>query len=246
MSGAPDPSGERRSTRSPRGRRPWWPVLVLAVVAVVAFLAWRFPDALSSEGDWANVLYLVALLALVASGVVGLRRMRLGEAAKGAMVWIVVALLLVVAYSYRFGLGEIGERLLGELLPHRGTTVSEGTVAFRATADGHFRIEALVDGTPVRFLVDTGASDVILSPTDARRLGFDPERLAFTRFYTTANGIVRGAPVRLGEVIIGSIRVTDLPASVNEASMASSLLGMSFLGRLRSYEVRSGTLTLRK
>ena len=212
-------------------------------MALVAFLAWRYPDAVSSQSDWANVTYLVALLALVSAGVAAGHRVGVPNAAKQAAIWVGVALFLVVGYSFRIELAGIGERVLGNLLPHRGTEVGEGSIAFRVGADGHFRVEAMVDGTPVRFLVDTGASDVVLSPTDARRLGFDFDDLAFTRFYQTANGLVRGAPVRLGEVKIGPIRVSDVPASVNEGELGSSLLGMSFLDRLRYCEFRQGTLT---
>jgi len=105
-------------------------------------------------------------------------------------------------------------------------------------------VEALVDGEPVRFLVDTGASDVVLSPADARRIGFDPAQMSFTRTYNTANGLVQGAPVRLGAVEVGPIRIEDVRASVNGADMRRSLLGMSFLSRLGGYEVSEDALTL--
>ena len=84
----------------------------------------------------------------------------------------------------------------------------------------------------------------ILRPADARRLGLDPADLDFTRVYRTANGTVRGAPVRLDTVELGEFRFHDLSASVNEANMSESLLGISFLERFSRYEVRSGTLTL--
>ena len=118
-------------------------------------------------------------------------------------------------------------------------------VVIRAGNHGHFVAEVTVDGTDVRFLVDTGASDVVLSPADAERLGFDPARLRFSKFYRTANGTVRGAPVRLSEMKIGPIRVTDVRASVNEADMNRSLLGMSFLNRLSGYAVEGGRLILK-
>ena len=70
--------------------------------------------------------------------------------------------------------------------------------------------------------------------------------MAYTQVYSTANGRVRGAPLVLGSITIGGIRITDVDASVNQAPMASSLLGMSFLGRLSAYEVRNGSLTLRQ
>lgn len=246
MTRAPDPWSRRPSGPPPRGRRAAWLVLMLGVAALLAFLAWRFPDALTSESGRARFVYLVALLALVSAGVLARRRLALREAARHLAVWVAVALVVVVGYGYRFELAALADRLLGELLPHRGMDAGETAISFRAGANGHFRIEALVDGTPIRFLVDTGASDVVLSSRDARRLGYDIEALSFTRTYTTANGIVRGAPVRLGEVVVGPIRVRDVRASITEGSMPISLLGLSFLERLRSYEVGDGTLTLRR
>jgi aspartyl protease family protein len=120
-----------------------------------------------------------------------------------------------------------------------------GSVRFRVGQDGHFHIEAMVDGTRVRFLVDTGASEVVLSPGDARRLGFDLGRLSFTRMAETANGSVRSAPVTLHEMMVGGLRVNEVSASVNEAEMSESLLGMTFLNRLGGFEVSGDTLTLR-
>ena len=233
--------------RSP-GPSPWrwWLGLMLALGALIGYLAWRFPDAVSSERDWMRVTYLVALAALVSTGLVARRRPRLKRAARQAAIWLGVGLTLVIGYSFRNELGAIGERVLGELVPHRGVATGGGAITFQPREDGHFVVEAVVDGVPVRFLVDTGASDVVLTLFDARRLGFDPDGLAYTRLYATANGMVRGAPVRLGEVVVGPIRLTGVAASVNESPMNGSLLGLSFLGRLSGYEVRGGALTLRQ
>jgi aspartyl protease family protein len=232
VSPAPDPWGGRGPRRPSIGPATWWLALLGAVAALVAFLVWRYPDALTSQRDWASVTFLVALLAMVSAGVLAGRRFEPGSAVKQAAIWVSIALLLVIGYSFHVEIGRLGERVAGQLLPHRGTVVEEGTITFRVGNDGHFRVEATVDSKSLRFLVDTGASDVVLSPVDARRLGFDVSELNFTRFYETANGLVRGAPVRLEEVKIGPIVVN------------SSLLGMSFFGRLRYYEVRDGTLTL--
>jgi aspartyl protease family protein len=110
---------------------------------------------------------------------------------------------------------------------------------------GHFVIEVAVNGTPVTFLVDTGASDVVLTIDDARRLGLRPRTLHYSQRFQTANGEVRGAPVTLREVRLGQLRLFDLPASVNQGALGVSLLGMSFLERLRGYEVADGRLILR-
>lgn len=236
-----DPPERRTRSRSPLF---WWLAAVAALLALVALLAWRFPAALSFAGGKGRLVYLVALASLVSGALLARRDLSLGRSAKHALAWIAVALVLVGGYGFRFELLRAGERILGELMPARGIERAGGTVAFRAGTGGHFRVEALVNGTPVRFLVDTGASDVVLRPADARRLGFDPSRLVFDRVYSTANGTVRGAPIRLDEIVIGPIRITGLPASVNAAPMETSLLGMRFLERLGAYEVRDGTLTL--
>ena len=106
-------------------------------------------------------------------------------------------------------------------MPSHGL-VTDGEVSFRERKGGHFIVDAKVDGVPIQFLVDTGASDVTLTPRDARRLGFDLNRLS-----------------------VGHISLADVRASVNSADMNRSLLGMSFLSRLSSFEVAQGTLTLR-
>jgi clan AA aspartic protease (TIGR02281 family) len=115
----------------------------------------------------------------------------------------------------------------------------------RAGSSGHFLIEAWVNGEPITFLVDTGASDIVLTLDDARRIGLEPRTLAFTQRFATANGEVRGAPVVLREIRVGQLRVFDMPASVNEAALEVSLLGMSFLEQLSGYEVRGTRLILR-
>jgi aspartyl protease family protein len=114
-----------------------------------------------------------------------------------------------------------------------------------AEANGHFVIDATVDGVPITFLVDTGASDIVLTLDDARQLGFLPHTLDFSQRFRTANGEVRGAPVRLRELRIGQFSLYDQDASVNEAPLAISLLGMRFLDQLNSYQVEDGRLILR-
>jgi len=89
-------------------------------------------------------------------------------------------------------------------------------------------------------------SEVMLSSADARRLGYEPAALAYTRLFRTANGTVRGAPVTIPDVAIGPIHLKNVEASVNEHETEGSLLGMSFLGRLSGYQVSGDTLTLRQ
>jgi aspartyl protease family protein len=109
---------------------------------------------------------------------------------------------------------------------------------------GHFLVNATVNGETLRFMVDTGASSIYLTPQDAARLGWPAHRLVFSERYDTAAGEVRAAPVTLRSLRIGQLELYDLPASVGEAPGSLSLLGMTFLKRLESYQVRGDTLIL--
>jgi aspartyl protease family protein len=122
-------------------------------------------------------------------------------------------------------------------------TAGVNTLVYAADGRGHVILEAVVNGAPMRFLVDTGASLVTLTPADARAAGLSPRQLAFNERASTANGDVRIATVTLREIRLGQLTVEDVPAAVIE-NLKMSLLGMSFLIRLQSYEMRDGELTI--
>ncbi|HEY3910558.1 MAG TPA: TIGR02281 family clan AA aspartic protease [Stellaceae bacterium] len=117
------------------------------------------------------------------------------------------------------------------------------TLVYPADRAGHVMIDAVVNGAPLRLLVDTGASLVTLTPADARAAGVDPEELVFDRRASTAGGVVRMALVTLREIRIGQLSIGEVRAAVIE-HLDVSLLGMSFLTRLQSYEMRDGKLTI--
>lgn len=226
---------------------PWlWLLLVAGLGALVWILLEIFPQRQLGQADWVQLVKLSAIVVVCSSGLLFLRRVPLRETLRNAAIWAAIAGVLLIGYSYREDFSNVGARLSGELLPSQAIDLGEGEVEIRAGRDGHFTVTAEVNGQPVDFLVDTGASDIVLSPADARRLGYDPAQLSFTRHYNTANGLGRGAPVRLDSLAVGPIVFNDLPASVNEAPMGESLLGMTFLRQLDSYEVRRDRLILRR
>src|SRR5579885_3070322 len=123
------------------------------------------------------------------------------------------------------------------------TAPAVGILVYPADARGEVILDAVVNGAPVRFLVDTGASLVTLTTGDARAAGLDPRQLVFNARASTANGEVAMAPVTLREVRLGQLVIANVPAAVI-ANLRISLLGMSFLSRLQGYEMRGGKLTV--
>lgn len=133
----------------------------------------------------------------------------------------------------------------GPQLEAPGSTALSGALTVKADRDGQYHLVVTVNGIKARFLVDTGASDVTLNQQLAKGLGFNLSKLDYDQTYTTANGITRGAPVVLREMAVGSLRVHDHPASVNQGDLDEPLLGMQFLKRLGSIEIKNGHMTLR-
>lgn len=112
--------------------------------------------------------------------------------------------------------------------------------------DGHFQVVGQVNGTQVNFLIDTGASDTVLTRTDAARIGIDVDALAFLGTASTANGDVRTAAIRLDTVEIGPIQEQNLRAVVNDGELGISLLGMSFLSRFTEITMTDDQMILRR
>ncbi|HET6521866.1 MAG TPA: TIGR02281 family clan AA aspartic protease [Geminicoccaceae bacterium] len=176
-------------------------------------------------------------------------------ALRAVVGYTLVGLLLATAYrnrdevvAFAGGVRPAGDGLASTarlLAPLDEEEVGWNELVVTADRGGHFVVEARVNGTPTRFLIDTGASSIVLAAADARRLGFHPAGLDFSQRFGTANGVVRGAPVTLREVRLGQFALRDVPASVNEGALGISLLGMSYLSRLRGYEVRNDRLVLR-
>ena len=224
----------------------WIIGLGVAVALLGAILVATYqPDTLGNNSATMSLVHNLVWLVVLIGSVAVHWRAQPGQMLKYAALWIAIGSVIFIGYSLRSDVADFGAKLKAELLPHQGR-IGKNEISFQAQRGGHFVVEALVDGTAIRFLVDTGASSVVLSPKDAKRLGFDLKRLSFDRIFNTANGTVRGAPVRLGKIEIGPIKLGDVRASVNGAEMNTSLLGMSFLSRIGGCEVAGDKLVLKR
>lgn len=192
------------------------------------------PDAPEEIG---RLIYLLLLLAGIGGAVLFGRRRVGGRALRDLAIWGLIFAMVVIAYGFR-------DVLTRELWPGRAMVMDSGSIALRRGAGGHFHATVDVNGASVRFLVDTGATGIVLSQADAVAAGIDVESLDFNTRAATANGMVAIAPVQLGSLRFGGIEVRDVAGAVNGGALDISLLGMSFLDRFDRIEIRGDTLLL--
>jgi aspartyl protease family protein len=179
----------------------------------------------------------------------GVRRARPGDLTRvvsAAIVWAALLIGLIGIYAYRYEVSDFATRVVAELIPSEPQVGQGGEVIVNRRLSGEFVVAAKVDGTPVSFLFDTGASTVVLTAADARRIGVVTANLDFDISVTTANGSAMAAETRLDELAVGPIAARNVRALVAKpGALTESLLGMSFLERLQSYTVERGRLVLR-
>jgi len=195
--------------------------------------------------DQSGVETKIMALALIAMIALILFRQQFSHVLRSALIWAFIALALILGYTYRFELRDVSERVLAEFLP--GRAASKGrTVEIARGAGGGFSVVTQVNGARVAMVLDTGASAVVLTQEAAKAAGLPLEVLNYSVTVDTANGRARAAPVTLERVSIGNITERSVPALVAQpGQLRSSLLGMSFLDRLESWQVRGDRLLLR-
>ena len=179
------------------------------------------------DGDSiARLGYLALLLAAVGGWMIVEYRGRLGQALRTAAAWGLIFLGAMAAYGLWNDIRGPGTGP-GQIL------TEAGKVELPRAPDGHYYATLSVNGTEVQFMADTGASTMVLTRGDARRIGIDPDGLAYLGQAYTANGVVRTARVTLDNVTLGPFSDMSVAAWVNEGEMDVSLLGMDYLGRFR-------------
>lgn len=226
-----------------RGRGIWLLGFMGGVIALVLALNLLFPGSLGTSDAKVQLSYGILLLILLSSSVALAARTQIKEAVKSALAWIAIGLALLTLYTYQDGFKALAQNMLVAIDPAQPQS-AKGKVTIRENSDGHFTAAAEVNGARVRFLVDTGATEVVLTKIDARHAGIDVDNLDYTLPVSTANGTTMVAPISLRSVRVGSIVVKDVRAEVAGKGLDYSLLGMSYLRRLSSYEVSHKTLIL--
>lgn len=202
------------------------------------------------ENDrFADLLKAGLMVTVLSVGVVASRQ-SFGEVARNVAAWLFIILVLITGYLYRYELQDVASRLSAGLVPGSPLSVTDGeghvTVTVEKAGNGHFEARASVDGTPIRVMIDTGASTTVLTVEDARTIGLDVEALNFAVPVSTANGVTVAARARAQTIAVGTIERGPLPILVAQpGALTQSLLGMNFMGTLSGYDVRGDRMVLR-
>lgn len=197
---------------------------------------------MNNEFETTSFIYIAVSLLFFAIAMVRYGRAGLGQRIKFMMLWVVILLFITAAYTYWPDVK--GSKLYASLVPGTVITNKAGEMEVRKAEDGHFYIDSVVNGKDIRFMVDTGATDIVLSQKDASKLGFDVNALEYNKIYSTANGSTRGASVKISLLKVQDFELNDIYVSVNQGNLDGSLLGMAFLSKFSSYKVEGDKLVL--
>lgn len=189
------------------------------------------------SADLPRLLYMVLLGAAVVGWFLAENRGNLGSTARMALVWGMIFVGIVAVYG-------LWDDIRRDVSPRQSIVAEDRLIEVPRSSDRHFNLTMSLNGEPIEFVVDTGATEVVLSLEDARRAGLNPDDLAFMGTARTANGTVSTAYTRIDEVAIGPVSFNNVRVAVNGGEMSGSLLGMSFLDRFKRMEISGNRLRL--
>jgi aspartyl protease family protein len=229
-------------------RRLTWSFIVGVALSLAVLIATSGDrDAIANllRHDVGSLMLKIAVVVFAGGLVLVLFRERLSKALEAMLFWAVLGLLLVVGYTYRFELRDAGDRVLAELVPGHVAGKGRDVEVVRGRG-GDFAVDTRINGARVPMVLDSGASSVVLTQAAAKAAGLPIEVLDYSVSVDTANGRTRAAPITLDRLTIGGLTERAVPALVvQEGQLKNNLLGMSFLNRLASWEVRGDKLRMR-
>jgi aspartyl protease family protein len=197
---------------------------------------------LSTDQAMGSLWYILALV-LVGSALIG-RRLRLGSLLGMLLAWVVIFCVVLTLFSYRKELGMVKNRVQSEVIGTPNQQVEGQALRVAVAADGHYWVEGALNGTPTRFLIDSGASVTALSESAAKAAGLNVDTTAFPMIMQTANGEVKAHRANVATLSLGPIRVGDLPVVVSPSFGEVNVIGMNMLSRLKSWGVQNGEMVL--
>ncbi len=196
-----------------------------------------------NDGETASLIYSLLLLVLVGSALVS-RSLPIGQTLKMALGWIGIFALIFLLVSFRPEMKLIWGRVTGELGLASGPQISGAPMTLRKREDGHFWVDADVNGHRVEFMVDSGATFTALSAPAARDAGVEPDAFSMKIAIGTANGTIEADRATVSELRLGSLVMQDHAIVVADAFGDTNVLGMNFLSALKSWRVEGSSMIL--
>ena len=223
-------------------------IVIFAVVVLVALFLFTVGASREATDEPMRLLYYGMLAMLVGSGALAMQR-SFGEAARNLGIWALIGVVLSAVFVFKDDAQNFASRLTAGLIPGRAAVVTDAegrkSVILYMGENGHYQVDATINGVSVPMMVDTGATMIALSFEDADRIGLNPASLNFSSTVMTANGPARTAYVTLPEVDVAGIRRTNIAAGIAErGKLSGSLLGMNFLSQLKSFSFSGNEMRL--
>ncbi len=191
-------------------------------------------NAISSH-EWSNVIYILILVVFLIMGFSS-KDLPIKKIFEFTGLWIVFALVALVLYSYRFEFLEVKDRVLSDLFPAKAINKNHKQLVLNIAQDGHYYLNVKIKNNEVRFMIDTGASDMVIDEKIALKLGYDLKKINYNKVFQTANGQSYGASIYFDEVDVSGIKFNNVQASITNSDLVIPLLGMSFLQKFYKYE----------
>ena len=196
-----------------------------------------------TEDQNINLIFAVGALVLVGS-VLFSRQIGFKKIARYSSVWLLIFLVTIIGFSYQTEISSVWDRVSSELTGKSQQQVVGNDLIIRQSTDGHFWIDSNVNGKPVRFLIDSGATITAMSANTASQADIEINSVSFPVSLTTANGLVEADRGEIGTLNIGPLVMYQLPVVVSEAFGETNVLGMNFLNRMESWSVEGGNMVL--
>jgi len=196
-----------------------------------------------SSFELSNAIYLLILIIVLLMGFSN-RQMPAQKIIKYIAIWTAIGLALLAFYSFRFEISDTKERISSDLFPSKAINKNNEQLIISISQDNHYYLTVKINNESVKFMIDTGASDVVIDKKLALKLGINIENLYYDKIFRTANGEVAGASTYFNEIDVAGVKFYNVSASITSSELTVPLLGMSFLKRLYKYEFYRDKLVL--
>lgn len=172
------------------------------------------------------------------------RQMPTQKIIKYIAIWSGIGLALLAFYSFRFEISDTKERISSDLFPSKPINKNNEQLVISVSQDNHYYLTIKINNQSIKFMIDTGASDLVIDKKLASKLGINIENLYYDKIFRTANGEVSGASTYFNEIDVAGVKFYNVSASVTSSELSVPLLGMSFLKRFYKYEFYRDKLIL--